>query len=250
MTEVAFNSTAVYVIAVIFVATLIRSTLGFGEALIAVPLLAFRTPVDVAAPLAVLVSVVVAGAVVVQDWRGVQFRAAAGLILASLMGIPLGLLLLARGDNQSVKLLLGSVIILFSTYSLAIGRSRNLAHDHAGWLIVCGFLSGILGGAYGMNGPPLAIYGALRRWSPQHFRATLQAYFLPVSLIGLAGYAVIGLWTAAVTQYFLWSLPGVVVATVSGRFINRRIQSDGFIRIVYGGLVVIGTVLVVQALMT
>ena len=250
MTEVAFNSTAVYVIAVIFVATLIRSTLGFGEALIAVPLLAFRTPVDVAAPLAVLVSVVVAGAVVVQDWRGVQFRAAAGLILASLMGIPLGLLLLARGDNQSVKLLLGSVIILFSTYSLAIGRSRNLAHDHAGWLIVCGFLSGILGGAYGMNGPPLAIYGALRRWSPQHFRATLQAYFLPVSIIGLAGYAVIGLWTAAVTQYFLWSLPGVVVATVSGRFINRRIQSDGFIRIVYGGLVVIGTVLVVQALMT
>jgi uncharacterized membrane protein YfcA len=250
VTEVAFNSTAVYVIAVIFVATLIRSTLGFGEALIAVPLLAFRTPVDVAAPLAVLVSVVVAGAVVVQDWRGVQFRAAAGLILASLMGIPLGLLLLARGDNQSVKLLLGSVIILFSTYSLAIGRSRNLAHDHAGWLIVCGFLSGILGGAYGMNGPPLAIYGALRRWSPQHFRATLQAYFLPVSLIGLAGYAVIGLWTAAVTQYFLWSLPGVVVATVSGRFINRRIQSDGFIRIVYGGLVVIGTVLVVQALMT
>jgi uncharacterized membrane protein YfcA len=250
VTEVAFNSTAVYVIAVIFVATLIRSTLGFGEALIAVPLLAFRTPVDVAAPLAVLVSVVVAGAVVVQDWRGVQFRAAAGLILASLMGIPLGLLLLARGDNQSVKLLLGSVIILFSTYSLAIGRSRNLAHDHAGWLIVCGFLSGILGGAYGMNGPPLAIYGALRRWSPQHFRATLQAYFLPVSLIGLAGYALIGLWTAAVTQYFLWSLPGVVVATVSGRFINRRIQSDGFIRIVYGGLVVIGAVLVVQALMT
>jgi uncharacterized membrane protein YfcA len=250
VTEVAFNSTAVYVIAVIFVATLIRSTLGFGEALIAVPLLAFRTPVDVAAPLAVLVSVVVAGAVVVQDWRGVQFRAAAGLILASLMGIPLGLLLLARGDNQSVKLLLGSVIILFSTYSLAIGRSRNLAHDHAGWLIVCGFLSGILGGAYGMNGPPLAIYGALRRWSPQHFRATLQAYFLPVSIIGLAGYAVIGLWTAAVTQYFLWSLPGVVVATASGRFINRRIQSDGFIRIVYGGLVVIGTVLVVQALMT
>lgn len=250
MSDVAFNSTAVYVIAVIFVATLIRSTLGFGEALIAVPLLAFRIPVDVAAPLAVLVSVVVAAAVVVQDWRGVQFRAAAGLILAALMGIPLGLLLLARGDDRSVKLLLGSVIILFSLYSLAIGRTRNLANDRAGWLIVCGFVSGILGGAYGMNGPPLAIYGALRRWSPQHFRATLQAYFLPASIIGLAGYAVIGLWTAAVTQYFVWSLPGVVIATVCGRFINQQIRSDAFIRIVYGGLVAIGAVLVVQALMS
>ncbi len=248
MADVAFNSTAIYVMAVIFVATLIRSTLGFGEALIAVPLLALRTPVEVAAPLAVLVSIVVAGVVVAQDWRGVQFRAAAGLIVASLVGLPLGLILLARADDHLVRLLLGSVIVLFSIYSLAIGKSRSLANDHTGWLMACGFVSGILGGAYGMNGPPLVIYGALRRWSPQHFRATLQAYFLPVSLIGLAGYAALGLWTATVTRYFLWSLPGVAVATVAGRFINRRMHGDGFITVVYGALVVIGGVLVVQAL--
>jgi uncharacterized membrane protein YfcA len=222
--------------------------LGFGEALIAVPLLALRTPVGVAAPLAVLVSVVVAGVVVVQDWRGVHVRAAAGLIVASLLGIPLGLLLLARADDQLVKLLLGSLIILFSVYSLVIGRSRRLANDHPGWLMACGFLSGVLGGAYGMNGPPLAVYGALRRWSPQRFRATLQAYFLPVSIVGLVGYAVIGLWTDAVTQYFLWSLPGVALATLAGRFINQRMRGDGFIRTVYGGLIVIGAALVVQAL--
>jgi uncharacterized membrane protein YfcA len=38
------------VVAVVFVATLIRSAIGFGEALIAVPLLAFFIPVRVAAP--------------------------------------------------------------------------------------------------------------------------------------------------------------------------------------------------------
>jgi hypothetical protein len=248
VTEVAFNSTAMYVIAVIFVATLIRSTLGFGEALVAVPLLALRTPVEVAAPLAVLVSIVVAGAVIAQDWQGVQFRAAAGLIFAALLGLPLGLILLARADDHLVRLLLGSVIILFSIYSLVIGRSRSLANDHTGWLMACGFVSGVLGGAYGMNGPPLAIYGALRKWSPQHFRATLQAYFLPVSLMGLAGYAALGLWTATVTRYFLWSLPGVAVATIAGRFINQRMEGDRFITVVYGGLVVIGAALVVQAL--
>jgi uncharacterized protein len=247
--EVALHSTAAYVIAVVFVATLVRSTLGFGEALIAVPLLALRIPVGVAAPLAVLVSVVVAGAIVAQDWRGVHCRAAAGLIVASLFGIPLGVLLLARADDQVVKLLLGSVIILFSVYSLAIGRSRSLANDHAGWLLACGFFSGVLGGAYGMNGPPLAIYGALRRWSPQHFRATLQAYFLPVSIVGLVGYALLGLWTAAVTQYFLWSLPGVALATLAGRLVNRRLRGDGFTRTVYVGLVLIGAVLVLQSLL-
>jgi uncharacterized protein len=243
----SFNLTA-YVVAVIGVATLIRSTFGFGEALVAVPLLALRTPVEVAAPLAVLVSIVVAGVVVVQDRRGIEFRAAAGLILSSLFGIPLGLLLLTRADDQTVKLLLGSVIIAFSLYSLVINRGRALSHDHVGWLIVCGFAAGVLGGAYGMNGPPLAIYGTLRKWSPQHFRATLQAYFLPVSVVGLIGYALIGLWTTVVTWYFLWSLPGVVVATFAGRAINQRMKGERFVRIVYGGLLLTGAALLLQAL--
>jgi hypothetical protein len=44
-----------------------------------------------------------------------------------------------------------------------------------------------------MNGPPLVIYGSMRRWSPQHFRATLQGYFLPASIIGMSGYRLAGL---------------------------------------------------------
>src|SRR3954471_16617435 len=140
----SYNLTA-YVVAVICVATLIRSTFGFGEALVAVPLLALRTPVEIAAPLAVLVSIVVAGVVVVQDRRGIEFRAAAGLILSSLPGIPLGLLLLTHASDQMVKLLLGSVIVAFSLYSLVMNADRALSHDHIGWLMVCGFVAGVLG---------------------------------------------------------------------------------------------------------
>jgi uncharacterized protein len=39
----------------------------------------------------------------------------------------------------------------------------------------------VFGGAYGMNGPPLVVYRAMRRWSPPHFRAILEGYFLPAS---------------------------------------------------------------------
>src|SRR3954471_24392551 len=112
------DGTTLYVMTVIFAATLIRSTLGFGEALVAVPLLALRTPVVVAAPLAVLVSVLVAAVIVAQDWRKIEVRSAAGLILSSLFGIPLGLLLLARANDHVVKLILGVVIVAFSLYSL------------------------------------------------------------------------------------------------------------------------------------
>ena len=42
------DTTTLDVLAVIFIATLIRSAFGFGEALIAVPLLALRLPLTVA----------------------------------------------------------------------------------------------------------------------------------------------------------------------------------------------------------
>jgi hypothetical protein len=237
----------VYVLVVIFVATLIRSTLGFGEALIAVPLLAMRLPITVAAPLLVLLSVVIAGVVVVQDWRHVELRSAVGLILASLPGIPLGIVLLARGNEHLVKCILGILIIGFSIYFLVAQSPRYRAGEHRAWLLACGFLAGVLGGAYGMNGPPLAIYGALRRWSPQHFRATLQGYFLPASLLSLIGYAAIGLWGGELTRYFLLSLPVVAVAILLGRTLNRRLKDHGFIRFVYLALITVGGILVVQA---
>ncbi|HVW22493.1 MAG TPA: sulfite exporter TauE/SafE family protein [Opitutaceae bacterium] len=239
--------TTAYVCAVVFLATLIRSTLGFGEALVAVPLLALRLPVAVAAPLAVLVSLLVAGVIVAQDWRSVELRSAGGLILSALAGIPLGLLLLAKGDDRMVKSLLGGVIVAFSLYSLA-GRARpHLERDHWGWLLGCGFVSGVLGGAYGMNGPPLVVYGSLRRWSPQHFRATLQGYFLAASLAGLLGYVALGFWRPETTRCFLVSLPAIAAAVWLGRALNRRMRGDGFFRVVYAGLLVTGGVLIAQA---
>jgi uncharacterized protein len=237
-----------YVVAVVFVATLIRSTLGFGEALVAVPLLALRLPLTTAAPLAVIVSVAMAAVIVAQDWRHVHLRSASGLIMAALPGIPLGILLLARGNEHAVKLILGVLIIAFSAYSLAERSTLHLREDHRGWLLGCGFLSGVLGGAYGMNGPPLAVYGALRKWSPQHFRATLQGYFLVASLAGLLGFAVAGIWSAAITRYFVISLPAILIATLLGRALNRRMQGHGFFRLVYAGLIAIGGTLIVEAL--
>ncbi len=239
--------TTLYILIVIFAATLIRSALGFGEALIAVPLLALRIPVAVAAPLAVLVSVLVAAVIVAQDWRRIEARSALGLTISALFGIPLGVLLLLHASDHAVKLLLGAIVVAFSLYSLLSAGRAPLRHDHWGWLVSCGFASGVLGGAYGMNGPPLAVYGALRQWSPQRFRATLQGYFLPASLVGLAGYAVAGLWDAAITRYFLLSMPAMAVAIPLGRAVNHRLKDQQFLRMVYAGLIAIGGVLLFQA---
>jgi uncharacterized membrane protein YfcA len=233
---------------IVFVATLIRSAFGFGEALIAVPLLAFCIPLDVAAPLVVLVSITIAGIILVQDWKKVHLRSTGWLVLSTLFGIPLGLLLLTSGHQRVVKATLGVIIITFSIYSL-IGRTPlELRRDSRGWLLACGFCAGVLGGAYGMNGPPLVVYGAMRRWSAQHFRATLQGYFLPASIIGMGGYWLAGLWVPAVTHYYLLALPVTLLAVYLGRVINHRLHGEAFLKYIYLGLLSIGALLLVQAI--
>jgi uncharacterized membrane protein YfcA len=238
--------TPIQVLAILFLATFIRSAFGFGEALVAVPLLALIMPVEVAAPVAVLVSITVAAIVVAQDWRHIHFHSAGWLVLATLVGTPIGLLLLTTVPEHIVKAILAVVIVMFSIYSLLSRRPAALQNDRWAW--VFGFGAGVLGGAYGMNGPPLVIYGALRGWSPQHFRATLQGYFLPASIVGMCGYWIANLWTPVVTHHYLLSLPAVVVAILLGRAVNRRMNGPAFLRYVHVGLIVVGAILLLQSI--
>jgi len=241
------NTITVHILLVIFIATLFRSAFGFGESLVAVPLLVLWIPLNEAVPLSVLMSITVAGVIVVQDWKKIHFRSAGGLILYTLIGIPIGLVVLVSFDERIVKALLGVIIVIFSVYLLMGKQLKELKTDKFAWLFGCGLLAGILGGAYGLNGPPLVIYGAKRRWSAQHFRATLQGYFLIASIVGMISYWFAGLLVPAVMHYYLWSLPVLLPAVFIGRMINHRLHTETFFKYVYFALFGIGVFLLIKA---
>lgn len=238
----------VYILIISFLATLFRSTFGFGESLIAVPLFSLFIPLEEAVPLSVLMSILVAFTVVVQDHRQVHFRSAKWLIIFATLGIPLGLLMLVYGNQTVVKVALGVLIILYSAYSLLGKVKLGECKESRLWLFGCGFLSGVLGGAYGLNGPPLVLYGNKMKWSATQFRATLQAYFLPVGVISVVGYLFKGLVNQSVLNYFLCAIPVIVPAIFLGRYFNKKLKGDSFYKYAYAGLIVIGGVLIANAL--
>ena len=241
------DTTTTFILLVVFIATLIRSTFGFGESLIAVPLLILFIPIEIAVPFSVLLSITIAAVIVVQDRKQIHFISAKWLVIFAIPGIPLGLFILIYGNEHFVKSGLGLIIILYSLYSLIGKRKISLKKDNLFWLFICGFFSGVFGGAYGLNGPPLVVYGNMRIWTSQYFRATLQAYFLPASIIGMFGYWYQGLWVDMVTHYFLISIPVIVPAIFLGRYLNRRIKDRIFFNYIYGGLIIIGVVLIAQS---
>jgi uncharacterized membrane protein YfcA len=189
----------------------------------------------------------VAAVIVAQDWRHIHAGSAGRLVFWTLFGLPVGLLLLKTGEDTVMKAALALIVMAFSAWSLGGRRPLELREDSRPWLIGCGFVAGVFGGAYGLNGPPLILYGAMRRWPARHFRATLQAYFLPASVLGMAGYALAGLWTPTVTRYYLLTLPVTLLAILLGRAANRRLNGETFLRYVYLGLLATGAMLLIQA---
>lgn len=230
---------------IIFGASVFRTAFGFGEALVAVPLLSLFLPIRVAAPLAVMASVLIALVAVWRDWRHIHRGEAKNLLLATLLGLPLGLVLLRFVPEGVTKALLGLLLLGFSSFSLVRPQSFRLGNDRWVWLF--GFVAGVTGGSYGMNGPPLAIYGAARRWPPEKFRATMQAYFLPASFLGLVGYAVAGIWTARVSWLFVDTLPAILIGILLGRLLNRKMPAALFARLLHIGLILIAILLLRQA---
>lgn len=234
----SFTTTLLLALSILFVSTLVRSALGFGDALVAMPLLALLVGVKTATPVVAFAASTIALVILWKSWRDVDMRAAWRLVVSSLVGIPFGLLLLKFAPEAYVKGVLGALLVAYGLYNLFAPRLPETQSE--GLAYVFGFVAGVLGGAYNTNGPPVVVYGALRRWPPESFRATLQGCFVLTGLMILVGHGLAGLWTPLVLRLYLWSLPAILLAVFLGARLNRRIPRESFGRLVYAFLVVVG----------
>lgn len=224
--------------AILFVCSFIRSAVGFGDALLAMPLLAMIMSLKVASPIVALAGFVISLTILLCDRNAVDFKATWRLIVATIAGIPIGLWLLDHLPEHIVKWVLGITLISYGIVNLLAPKYPHLRHER--YAFPFGFAAGILAGAYNTNGPPIAIYGILRRWSPDYFRATMQSYFLFSGIATIIGHGLAGLWTPTVWYLSLWALPSVGLGIYLGGRVNRLIPQPMFSQIIFGLLIVVG----------
>jgi len=235
------------VIGVLFVAAFIRSAVGFGDAVVAMPLLAAALGLRTATPLVAFVGPTISLLILAKEWRKIEFKAAGRLIAATLLGIPVGVYGLARLPETPLKIALGLIILLYGAFGLAKPGVRIEREARpVPWLI--GWAAGVLGGAYNTNGPPVVAYGMLRGWPPESFRATLQGYFLPTGLAILAGHGLAGLWTGTVLRTYLYALPAVGLGVLLGGLLNKKLTHELFAKLVYAALAVMGAAMLLREL--
>ncbi len=232
------------VLIIIFLATCVRAVFGFADALVAMPLLTVILGLRSATPLVALMSLTNAAVILLVERHSLNFKSASLLILFTLPGIPVGLFLLKGVHEPLMKGILAALLILFSLFKLYSPRSLSLQTDRLAPFF--GLASGVLGGAYNTNGPPVVMYAALRNWAPGSFRATLQAYFFLTGFFIVLGHGLSGLWTELVIGLYLRALPFMAAALLAGGLLSRRLPAQRFARLVYVLLLVLGLYLLLQ----
>ena len=92
--DIFFDPTWLATLTILAFSTTIRAVFGFGDALIAMPLLAIVLGLKTATPLVALVSFTIAVVMLFSTWRNLKVGSASRLIISTLVGIPVGILLL------------------------------------------------------------------------------------------------------------------------------------------------------------
>jgi uncharacterized membrane protein YfcA len=211
---------------VMFLASIVRSTFGFGDALFAMPPLAMLLGARAAVPL-VAIAIVIPGVVI--PWRDRQhviWREAKALTLSSIPGLVLGVLLLRRADETTIRWFAGSATIVYAVWALLLRRTTVRLGER--WVWPFGFLSGLFGGAATTGGPPAVIYASLRGWAPAVARATLQAFYLFLCFAVVVGHVASGLWREHPPYLVLYGAPAIVVGVLIGERLHRKLDPARF----------------------
>ncbi len=224
--QVAQASHMPVVLGVIFMAVIIRAIFGFGDVLVSVPILTLIIGPREAVPLMGLVGATNALIILIRERRGVHWRPVRYLLMASVVGIPLGAWSLAVLPERWIAVALGLVLIGYCTWALAGRRVVRLHSPRWAWPF--GFGAGLMGGAVAATGPPIVVYSSTQGWSPAEMRATMQGFFLPNGILILGSHLVGGLWTPSILATYVLTLPLIAVALPLGARLGGRLSAPRF----------------------
>jgi uncharacterized membrane protein YfcA len=167
---------------VIAVGAILQRTVGFGFSLFTLPFLAILMPAGIPQGLLLLALPLV----VTMTWEGRRQIDLPGLgfvVPMQVVGSWWAARLLASTPQDRVRLMCGAITVI-AALMLAVGGQVPVRWWSQS---ACGLLSGLMGTAAGLAGPPLALLYADA--AAARMRATLAASFLISDTIGLLSFA-------------------------------------------------------------
>lgn len=245
------NQIIFFAVAAVFLGALMRAVFGFGDSVVSMPLLALLPlNIETAIALVGLTGFTVALLTILTGWKNVDRPVIVHLSAGTLVGIPIGLFLVKFASQSVIAFILGIFLIFYGIYSLLKIQKGKLSRsswvNQPKWTIPFGFLSGMLGSAYNMNGIPIVVYGTMRDWKPLVFRESLQAHFILSSSFIILSHFLGGFWTKELFTLYIFALPAIGLALIIGKLTYKNIPTGKFERYIYLLVIVLGVILLFE----
>ena len=149
-------------------------------------------------------------------------------------------------DDHVLRKILGVVLIVIALYFTFFSHRIKL-RPNTTTQVSAGTLSGLLGGFFGMQGPPAVLYFLSTEKDKDHYMAIIQAYLLAGNTGMLIVRAMNGFLTPTVGIDYLYGLGGVAIGALLGTVAFNRIPQQTFEYIVYAYIAVSGIMILVTA---
>ena len=199
---------------VILVAALVRGYSGFGFAMIGVAGISLTAPPDVAVPTVLILEVIVGVLLLPPVVREVEWRPVLTILAGALLLTPLGALALARAPADLVRVGIAIVIAAAALLLLRAGGQRPAPSTPA--TVAIGGVAGLLNGAFGISGPPIALFFLSSERGAAVSRASMMACFLVLDAVAVASFGVGGLVDRQVLVAVGLCLPALAVGSWLG----------------------------------
>jgi len=232
------TSTDLIIVLTVAIASFIRGVSGFGAALITMPVLSGLTSIEVAAPLVAIIGVTNDTLLCLYYRRSFEWDIVVKLWAGSILGIPIGFLLLRLFPSSWMISALGLMITAYALYALFDPVLPTLKSQR--WLYGTGFMCGALSGSYNIPGPPIILYGNSQHWSQEKFKSNLSVFFWGNALLVVSGHILEDRYSVALLHQYAIALPSIVIGLVMGTVLSRFFNPLIFRKVVLVILTVIG----------
>ena len=207
---------ALYFVACVFGAAVVRGYSGFGFSLLIVTSLSLVMPPAEIIPMAFMMEIAASLSLLPAIWKDIHWRAIGWLSLGCLVGTPIGVWVLASVPAAPMKVALALAVIA-AVALLRSGYARKTM-PNAVETLATGGVSGVLNGAFGIGGIPVAVFFFSSPAMVAVSRASLMAFFIGIDIAGLGFLAAEGLVNAQGFHRFLIMLPALLV----GQWVGAR----------------------------
>lgn len=232
------------VAAAAFFGAFVSGLTGFAFGLVVLGAWLHVIPPAVAGPMVVICGVLSQGISFATVRRHVDVGRLWPFLVGGLIGIPLGVALLAHVDPGLFKRALGVFLILTAGYQL-FGRAAVVHFGGKPADGAVGFIGGVMSGLAGLSGAVPTVWAMLRGWPKEQARAVYQPFNMVIMGTTLVGFYVSGVLNGEHLHYALVTAPCVVVGAAIGLNAYRWLDAELFRRIVLFLLLASGATLVV-----